>query len=61
MTRLRYSRVNAAWVFMFGDSPLQLRGAPLFFETKGHAIDAAEDLGLVIEKDGSVHAGEAQS
>lgn len=54
MTRLRFSRVNSAWLFMFGDAPLQLHGAPMFFETKGAALDAADDLGLAVDGAGNV-------
>jgi hypothetical protein len=52
--RLLFFPANNAWAFVFGSdlrtaSPIQLHGFPLFFVTKGEAIEAARMRGLALD------------
>jgi hypothetical protein len=54
-TRLVYSHVNAAYLFLFGDAPLRMHKEQLFFETRAQAIAAARRRGLRVDKRDFVH------
>jgi hypothetical protein len=46
--------VNNAWAFVFGDdirtaTPISLHMFPLFYRTKGHALEAARHRGLYVD------------
>lgn len=41
MLRLQFLTPNAAWVFTFGDSLVQLADQPMFFERRKDAVAAA--------------------
>ncbi len=40
--------VNQAWVFLFGDSVIQMGSAPRFFERKADALREARALGVIL-------------
>jgi hypothetical protein len=51
--RLCYFPINVGWAFVFGPdirtaTPLVIYGFPLFFATKGEAIEAARHRGLIV-------------
>ncbi len=50
MTTLVYSRVNAAWLFMFGGSPLQMSDAPMFYSKRADAVTEATSRGLLVTR-----------
>lgn len=54
--RLVYLVPNAAWVFLFGDSPTRLHECPLFFSARCDAVSAAIKLGLAVSPKGVVTA-----
>ena len=67
MMNLKYFPVNAAWAFTFGGPeiatmrPTSLANFPLFFQTKGEAIEAAAHRGLAVDlKTGIVSVKEAR-
>lgn len=57
--RLVYLTPNAAWTFLFGDTPTRFyrpdgTALPLFFESRAAALDAAAAIGLDVCPDGSI-------
>ncbi len=46
MMNLVYSKVNSAWMFMFGDAPCRFADEELFFPERWIAVSAANGLGL---------------
>ena len=51
---LVYSPVNAAYMFMFGDTPVALFGCPIFFTSRKEAVYEARMLGLKVSPSGFV-------
>jgi hypothetical protein len=51
VTKLVYSRMNAAWLFMFGGQPLHMSGAPLFYASRADAVREATSRGLRVTLD----------
>lgn len=54
MMVLVFSRVNAAWLFMFGDAPCQFANSPMFYSQRWEAIESARDCGLTVAANGCV-------
>jgi hypothetical protein len=53
MLKLCYFPVNAAWSFVFGDTPITLAGFPLFFADRVEAVRAAEYRGISVSPEGT--------
>jgi hypothetical protein len=53
MLNLRYFPVNAAWAFVFGDTPITLADFPLFFADRAEAVRAAEYRGISVSREGT--------
>lgn len=51
---LRYLPANAAWSFLFGDSPTRIREESLFFDTRRDAVRAANRSGLHVSRSNTV-------
>lgn len=56
MMRLVYLTANAAYVFSFGGTIIQMGDNPRFFSTKAAAILAARECRLDVTRSGEVHA-----
>ena len=54
MMTLRYLPINAAWVFLFGDSLFRMEHAQMFFPTRKEAVAAARYLDLDVTRKGDV-------
>jgi hypothetical protein len=54
LTRLRYLPPNQAWMFTFGDTPLQLDGENMVYEDRREAVRAARRKGLAVSRSGVV-------
>lgn len=66
MMHLCYSPVNAAFVFVFGESIesaqlIRMVGAPMFFETRQQAVEAAAFCGLSVSRAGRVESSQNQA
>jgi len=54
--RLMYSRVNQAFVYVYGNAPFRMEGEDLFFRNRKDAISAAERKDLKVDSKGYVHS-----
>ena len=52
--RLVYLTANAAWTFTFCDQLLRMEDDPMFFHTRGDAVESARRCGLSVSRSGVV-------
>lgn len=52
--RLRYMPPNLAWIFLFGDTPLQLDGEDMTYQDRRQAVAAAKRHQLEVSRSGIV-------